>query len=281
MTQRMQRLDGQVAVVTGGASGIGGATCRRLAEEGAKVLVTDVDIPRAEANVARIRDAGGIAEVLRADVGKHEDIRNIVQTAVDHWGRLDIMVNNAYSPAHGSGGSALDVTEEAWDAGMGLLVKSIFLATKYAVPEMQKSGGGSIVNIASVHGLLMAPQRLVYEAGKSAVIGITKQMATDFGPMGIRVNAICPGHIVTERLEEQWAGNPSGLEFFEDQYPLRKVGRPEDIGNAIVFLCSDEASFITGHSLVVDGGLTVQLQEDFGVRQAQFINQNPDTQLPY
>ena len=214
-------------------------------------------------------------------MGKHEDIRNMVQAAVDHWGRLDIVVNNAYSPAHGSGGSALDVTEEAWDVGMGLLVKSIFLATKYAVPEMQKSGGGSIVNIASVHGLLMAPGRLVYEAGKSAVIGITKQMATDFGPMGIRVNAICPGHIVTERLEEQWAGNPSGLKFFEDQYPLRKVGRPEDIGNAIVFLCSDEASFITGHSLVVDGGLTVQLQEDFGVRQAQYMDQNPDTQLPY
>ena len=281
MTQRLQRLESQVAIVTGGASGIGGATSRRLAEEGAKVLVTDVDIPRAEANVARIRDAGGTAEVLRADVGKHKDIRNIVQTAMDHWGRLDIVVNNAYRSAHGSGGSALDVTEEAWDAGMGLLVKSIFLATKYAVPEMQKSGGGSIVNIASVHGLLMAPQRLVYEAGKSAVIGITKQMATDFGPMGIRVNAICPGHIVTERVEEKWAGNPSGLKLFEDQYPLRKVGRPEDIGNAIVFLCSDEASFITGHSLVVDGGLTVQLQEDFGVRQAQYMGQNPDTQLPY
>lgn len=277
----MQRLKDQVAIVTGGASGIGGATSRRLAEEGAKVLIADVDMPRAEANATTIRDAGGTAEVLKADVGVHDDIRSMVQTAVDRWGRLDIMVNNAYSPEHGSGGSALDVTEEAWDVGMSLLVKSIFLATKYAVPEMQKTGGGSIVNIASVHGLLMAPERLVYEAGKSAVVGMTKQMATDFGPMGIRVNAICPGHIVTERLEEQWADNPSGLQFFEDQYPLRKVGRPVDIGNAIVFLCSDEASFITGHSLVVDGGLTVQLQEDFGVRQAQYLKQNPDTQMPY
>lgn len=277
----MQRLKDQVAIVTGGASGIGGATSRRLAEEGAFVLITDIDIPRAEANAAGIREAGGTAEVLKADVGSHDDIRGMVQAAVDRWGRLDIMVNNAYSPTHGAGGSALDVSEEAWDIGMSLLVKSIFLATKYAVPEMRKSGGGSIVNIASVHGLLMAPEKLVYEAGKSAVIGMTRQMATDFGPMGIRVNAICPGHIVTERLEEQWEANPSGLRFFEDQYPLRKVGRPDDIGNAIVFLCSDEASFITGHALVVDGGLTVQLQEDFGVRQGGYLAQNPDTQLPY
>ena len=277
----MQRLKDQVAIVTGGASGIGGATSRRLAEDGAKVLVTDIDMPTAEANAATIREAGGIAEVLKADVSSHDDIRSMVQAAVERWGRLDILVNNAYSPTPGAGGSALSVTEEEWDMGMSLLVKSIFLATKYAVPEMQKNGGGSIVNIASVHGLLMAPERLVYEAGKSAVIGITRQMSTDFGPLGIRVNAICPGHIVTERLQEQWDDNPSGLKLFQNQYPLRKVGRPDDIGNAIVFLCSDEASFITGHALVVDGGLTVQLQEDFGVRQGRYLEQNPGTQLPY
>ena len=277
----MQRLKDQVAIVTGGASGIGGATSRRLAEEGAKVLVADVNMPAAETNAAKIRDAGGIAEVLKADVGRHDDIRGMVQAAVERWGRLDILVNNAYSPTHGAGGTAVTVTEEDWDIGMGLLVKSIFLATKYAVPEMQKGGGGNIINIASVHGLLMAPEKLVYEAGKSAVIGMTKQMATDFGPLGIRVNAICPGHIVTERLQEQWDANPSGLKFFDDQYLLRKVGRPVDIANAIVFLCSDEASFITGHALFVDGGLTVQLQEDFGVRQGRYLAQNPDTQLPY
>ena len=117
---------------------------------------------------------------------------------------------------------------------------------KYAVPEIQKSGKGSIINISSVHGLLMAPKKLVYEAGKSSVIGVTRQMAIDFGPMGIRVNAICPGHIVTERIEEHWKQNPSLLRFFEAQYPVRRVGRPIDIANAINFLCSDEASFITG-----------------------------------
>ena len=153
---------------------------------------------------------------------------------------------------------------------------------KYAVPEMEKAGGGSIVNVSSVHGILMAPGTLVYEAGKAAAIGVTRQLATEYGPLGIRVNAVLPGHMVTERLQASlWDDNPSGLRFFEDQYPLRKVGRAVDIGNAIVFLCSDEASFITGHPLVVDGGLTIQLQENFGVRQARYIRDNPDTQLPY
>lgn len=137
------------------------------------------------------------------------------------------------------------------------------------------------MNISSVHGLLTAPGKLVYEAGKSALIGVTRQMATDFGPMGIRVNAICPGHIVTERLRAAWNDNPSGERFFEDQYPLRKLGTPEDVANAVVFLSSDDAAFITGHALVVDGGLTVQLQEDFGVRQANYMLEHPDTRLPY
>ena len=277
----MGRLDGQVAIVTGGAQGIGGAASRQLAEEGAKVLIADIDVSAAEVNVETIRRAGGSAESLRADLGSHEDIRAMMQRASHLWGRLDILVNNAYTPTHGGGQrGALDVSEEEWDAGMGLLVKSIFLGVKYAVPEMRKTGAGSIVNIASVHGMLMAPGKLVYEAGKSAVLGVTRQMAIDFGPMGIRVNAICPGHIATERIRAAARDNPSGVRFLEGQYPLRRVGRPVDVANAIVFLCSEEASFITGHGLVVDGGLTVQLQEDFGVRQAQYMQEHPDTRLP-
>ncbi len=278
----MGRLDGQAAIVTGGAQGIGGSCARRLAEEGAKVLIADIDATASEANVETIRRQGGMAESIRADLGRHDDIKAMIDRATELWGRLDILVNNAYSPAHGGGeGSALEVTEEAWDVGMSLLVKSIFLAAKYAVPEMSKMGAGSIVNISSVHGLLTAPGKLVYEAGKSAVIGVTRQMATDFGPMGIRINAICPGHIVTERLRADWDENPSGERFFEDQYPLRKLGKPEDVANAVVFLSSDEATFITGHALVVDGGLTIQLQEDFGVRQANYMLEHPDTRLPY
>jgi NAD(P)-dependent dehydrogenase (short-subunit alcohol dehydrogenase family) len=132
-----------------------------------------------------------------------------------------------------------------------------------------------------VHGLLQAPGRLVYEVGKTAVIGLTRQLATEYGPDGIRVNAICPGHILTERLQARWEGNPDGLRFFERQYPLRRCGTPLDVANAIAFLCSDQAAFITGHALVVDGGLTVQLQEDLGVALGRYIQAHPDTRFPY
>ena len=277
----MGRLDGRAAIVTGGAQGIGGSCARRLAEEGAKVLIADIDAAAAGANVSGIRLRGGTAESINADLSQHPDIESMVNRAVELWGRLDILVNNAYTPKHGSGAEgALEVTEEDWDFGMALLVKAIFLAAKYAVPQMRKTGTGSIINVSSVHGLLAAPGKMVYEAGKAAVIGMTRQMATEFGPLGIRVNAVCPGHIVTERIRAGWDENPSGELFFRDQYPLRKLGSTEDIANSVVFLSSDEAAFITGHSLVVDGGLTVQLQEDFGVRQARYILDHPDTRLP-
>ena len=278
----MGRLEGKAAIVTGGAQGIGGATARRLAEEGAKVLIADIDVAMAETNAERIRAGGGEADVVRVDVGKRSDIEMMVRRAVDKWGRLDILFNNAFDVLTASSGSAVDLSEEVWDAKMNVLLKSIFLAAKYAIPEMRKVGGGSIVNTSSVHGMFGAPGVLIYETAKHAVIGATRQMATEYGPDGIRVNAVLPGHMLTERLREHvWKDNPSGLEFFKNQYPLRDVGRAEDIANAVLFLCSDEASFITGHPLVVDGGLTIQLQENFGVRQAHYLRDNPDTVLPY
>jgi 3-oxoacyl-[acyl-carrier protein] reductase len=279
----MGRLQDRVAIVTGGAQGIGGATARRLAEEGARVLVVDVDAETAAGNIARIREAGGTAELRVGDVGQAGDIQAMVEDAAGRWGRLDIVVNNAYRVrSGGGGGGAEEVDESGWDEGLGVLVKSMFLAAKHAVPLLRRGGGGAIVNISSVHGLLMAPGSLVYEAGKSAVIGVTRQMACQFGPDNIRVNAICPGHIVTERIQQRmWDDNPGGLRFFEQQYPLRRCGRPVDIANAAVFLCSDEASFITGHTMVVDGGLTVQLQENLGVHLAHYIQEHPETRLPY
>ena len=276
----MQRLKDQVAIVTGGAQGLGGAISRRLAEEGASVLIADIDLDTAEANVAGIREAGGVALALRTDVSQGEDIRQAVEGAIEQWGRLDILVNNAFEVSSAGSGGALDVPETVWQQGMDILVKAIYLGAKYAIPEMKKVGKGSIVNISSVHGLLMAPGLMVYETAKAAAIGITRQMATEFGPDGIRVNAILPGHMVTERLRARWEENPSGLRFFADQYPLRRVGTMVDIANGAVFLCSEEASFITGHSLVIDGGLSIQLQEDFGVRQANYVRQNPDLQIP-
>ncbi len=278
------RLADKVAIVTGGAMGIGGATAVRLAEEGAKVLIADIDTDAAGRKADEILSAGGTVETIRTDTGSHDDIRAMVRRAEELWGGLHILVNNAYSPTGGNGGvagSALEVTEEGWDWGMSVLVKSMFLAAKYAVPLMERSGGGAIVNLSSVHGLLAAPKKLVYEAGKSAVIGLTKQMACDFGPLGVRVNAVCPGHILTERIMERWKDNPEGLKFFEAQYPLRRAGQPVDIGNAIVFLCSEESSFITGHALVVDGGLTIQLQEDLACNLLGYARQRPELEPPY
>jgi NAD(P)-dependent dehydrogenase (short-subunit alcohol dehydrogenase family) len=260
--------------------GIGGATARRLAEDGARVLIADAEQEAAASNVQTIRDAGGTAEALRVDVGTSDGVSGMVEHTVELWGRLDIVVNNAYSGA-GMNGGAIELSEANWDRAMDVGLKSMFRAAKYAVPRLREAGGGTIINISSVHGLLAAPARLVYETLKTAVIGLTRQMAAEYGPDGIRVNAICPGHIVTERNRPQWDAHPDGLRFFEEQYPLRRVGTPLDIANAIAFLCSDDASFITGHALVVDGGLTVQLQENVGVRLGRFVQQHPETWFPY
>jgi len=188
-------------------------------------------------------------------------------------------VNNAYSGQAETRGTAVEVAEEVWDRALAVLVKSIFLGAKAAVPHIEVAGGGTIINISSVHGLLAAPRAFIYDTGKAAVIGMTRQMAVDFGPLGIRVNAICPGHIVTERIAPQWEKNPAGLRFFDQQYPLRRTGRPEDIAAAIAFLCSEDASFITGQSLAVDGGLTVQLQEDLGVNLGRYAQEQGDLKL--
>ena len=275
----MKSLQDQVAIITGGAQGIGGATARRLAEEGARVLIADFNLEAAQANAERIRAAGGVVDILKCDISESADIQAMVEKAVALWGSLNIVVNNAWSRKEPDG-SALDLTETAWDYAMNSMVKAHFLAAKHAVPHMERAGRGSIVNISSAHGLLVSPGTLAYETAKAAVIALTRQMAVDFGPLGIRVNAICPGHIVTENMQRRkWDNNPSMMPFFEAQYPVRRVGRPEDIANAIRFLCSDEASFITGHALAVDGGLTIQLQEDLGLNLARVYRDNPGMKL--
>ena len=271
-------MQDQVAIVTGGATGIGGATARRLAEVGARVLIADIGIEAAEENAERICQAGGTAAAIEVDVSQREPIEKMVGQAVKLWGRLDMLVNNAWGRKGGEG-SALTLTEESWDYAMDVLVKSMFLGAKFAVPEMEKVGGGSIVNMSSVHGLLMAPGSLSYDTGKAAVLGLTRQMAIDFGPMGIRVNAICPGHIVTESIQRHWDKNPSLFALYEAQYPVRRAGSPLDIANAVRFLCSDEAAFINGHTLVVDGGLTIQLQENLAVSYARFYRDHPEIEL--
>jgi NAD(P)-dependent dehydrogenase (short-subunit alcohol dehydrogenase family) len=274
------RFADQVAIVTGGALGIGGATARRLAADGARVLIADVDDAAAARNVEAIRSAAGTAEALHVDVASADGVQTMVEQAVGNWGRLDIVVNNAYA-GRGLHGDAVALSEESWDRGMDVGLKSMFRAAKYAVPHLRKVGGGAIVNISSVHGMLVSPNALLYETLKTAVIGLTRQMAVQYGPDGIRVNAICPGHIVTERVQPQWDAHPDGLRFFEEHYPLRRTGVPLDIANAIAFLCSDEASFITGQALAVDGGMTLQLQENLAVHVGRYAQEHPEIWFPY
>ena len=208
----------------------------------------------------------------------------MVDDTIDAFGRVDILVQNAFSVISGESrihGDALSVEEEDWDYGIAVRVKALYLGAKHAVPHMRAVGGGSIINLASVHSWLQETGMLVYETGKAAVVGLTRQLAVEYGPDGIRANAIGPGHIVGEGLAETWAQNPTGHAFFADQYPLRRTGKPEEIAAGIAFLCSDDASFITGHTLMIDGGLTVQLQEKFGLRQAHYALEHPDDNFTF
>ena len=274
-------FSGKVTIVTGGALGIGGGIARKFSEKGSKIVIADIDKDSAIKNSKKIIEMGGECEFVKTDVSKSSDIKNMIDFTLDKFGRIDNLIQNAFSTANNSsfGGSALEVDEKNWDQGIAMLQKAIYLGAKYAGNELIKNNG-NIINISSVHWLLMSKGALIYEAGKSAVIGMTKQMACDFGPLGVRVNAICPGHIVTEKMDVRWKEIPSGLKFFEEQYPVRRTGVPEDIANGVAFLCSDEASFITGHSLVIDGGLSIQLQEDFGVDQAKYALDN-EIDFPY
>jgi NAD(P)-dependent dehydrogenase (short-subunit alcohol dehydrogenase family) len=273
----MQRLTERVAIVTGGAMGIGGATARRLAEEGARVLVVDIADDGGLPNVETIRAAGGTAENFQTDVSTEAGVQAMVEAALGLWGKLDIVVNNAYALDRIGRMDAVRVSEAEWDQGMNVGLKSMFRLARFAIPHLRQAGGGAIVNMSSVHGLLAEPGQLLYETLKAGVIGLTRQLAVEYGPDGIRVNAICPGHIVTERMQARWREHPETLRFFAEQYPLRRTGTPIDVANAVVFLCSDEASFITGQALVVDGGLSIQLQEDLGVRLARYAQQHAET----
>ncbi len=298
----MGRFDGRSAIVTGGALGIGGSCARRIAADGGSVLIVDVNEEAGAGTVKEIRAAGGNAEFMTGNVAEESVAAEMVEKAVSSFGRLDLLVQNAYGGGPGSSGSAVEIEPEAWHTGMDLLVGAHYLGAKFAVPAMVESGSdpnfdppqwegagrrhgegpkqnvGRIVNMSSVHGLLNAPRALIYETGKAAVIGLTRQMAVDFGPMGITVNAIAPGHIVTERGNATWneVGNDAGFRLFELHYPVRRTGIPEDIANAVGFLCSNEASFITGQVLAVDGGMTIQLQEDIVMDSKNYIAANPD-----
>lgn len=244
-------LSGRVALVTGAARGIGAATARRLCASGASVLVADVDEDRGAATAGRIRAEGGDAAFFRADVSREDDIRAMVEEAVRHWGRLDILVSNAHFEVHGS---AEELSAEDWDRSYAVLVRALFLGAKYAIPHLRAAGGGSIVQIASVLGRHATERYATYTSAKAAIPQLSRQLALDFGRDGIRVNTVTPGTIDTDPRHESAPDRESEAARL---HPLGRTGIPADIANAICFLVSDQASFITGADLLVDGGMTI------------------------
>jgi NAD(P)-dependent dehydrogenase (short-subunit alcohol dehydrogenase family) len=250
----MGSLTGKCAFVTGGASGIGRATALLFAREGAAVSVVDLDEASGQAVAQTIVGEGGQAIFVRCDVSRAEDCQRAVQETVDKLGGLDILFNNAGIIRRAT---VIDTTEEEWDRVMAVNVRSVFLLSKYAVPVMVQAGGGVIINTASGWGLVGGRRAVSYCASKGAIVNMTRAMALDHGEQNIRVNCVCPGDTDTGMLrnEAQQIG-ASEEEFLAEaaQRPLRRIGRPEEIAQAVLYLASDASSFVTGAALVVDGG---------------------------
>ncbi|WP_254527788.1 SDR family NAD(P)-dependent oxidoreductase [Natrinema gelatinilyticum] len=248
------RLDGKTTVITGAASGIGRATAERCAEEGARVIVTDVNIEGGRAVAESIEEAGGEAEFHELDVTDGEQFRAVVDAvAEDH--SLDVMVNNAGTGHPGS--SLEDLDDEIRDFVIDINVKGVWNGCRAALSHMKAQGDGAIVNVGSLASILGLPKQAAYSTTKAAVLNMTRTVAAEAGPYGVRANAVCPGFTDTQMLEgylEQQDDPAAAREAMAAEYPLKRLGEPEEIADAILFLASDESSFVSGHGLVVDGG---------------------------
>ena len=252
----MGKIDGKVAIITGAASGIGKATAILFAQEGAKVVVADVLDKLGEETVKTINESGGKAVFVHADVSKAEDVKNMVKKAVDTYGRLDIIFNNA--GIEGATADTANYPESVFDKVIAINLKGVWLGIKYAVPELLKNGGGSIINTSSVAGLVGFAGLSAYNATKGGIIQLTKTAALEYAKQNIRVNCIAPGVIETPMVERALKGQPEAKAAFIQIEPVGRFGKPEEIAKAALFLASDDSSFVTGTVLTVDGGLTAQ-----------------------
>jgi 2-hydroxycyclohexanecarboxyl-CoA dehydrogenase len=249
------RLDGKVAAITGGASGIGEATARLFAEEGAHIAIADMDAERGRMVADEIKAAGGEAIFVEAHMEREADATAFIQRTLEHFGRLNILVNNAGMRLYQT---VVEASEESWDAILGVNLKGYAFCAKAAIPEMRRSGGGSIVNVASVRAVVAGGNMVQYDATKAAVTGLTRGMAYDHAADRIRVNAVCPGPIFTRFHERRAAAAGKTPEEFTEEFGrgtmLKRPGTPREVAHCILFLASDEASYVTGACLFVDGG---------------------------
>jgi NAD(P)-dependent dehydrogenase (short-subunit alcohol dehydrogenase family) len=249
-------LQGKVALVTGGGSGIGRATALRLAQEGAKVMIADYVPEGAEGTVKLIKNAGGDASCLAADVSVTKQVEMMVNKTVETYGRIDCAFNNA--GIEGSVGDTISCTEENFDRVVAIDLKAVWLCMKYEIPQMLKQGGGTIVNTASIAGLLGFNNMPAYVAAKHGVVGLTKTAALELAQKNIRVNCVCPGVIRTPMVERALdKGALSEIEAIAAE-PIGRLGQPVEIAEGVLWLLSDASSFVTGHSLTIDGGWTAR-----------------------
>ena len=246
------RLEGKVSLITGGGSGIGKASALAFAREGSKVVVADVNVEGGEQTVRLIQDTGGEATFVRADVSISSDVSDMVSHAVQTYNRLDCAFNNA--GVSGGPGRVHEYTEENWSRVLNINLTGVWLCMKYEIIQMLNQGGGAIVNTASVMGLVGGSRSPAYGATKHGVVGLTKTAAVDYAREAIRVNAVCPGYIRTPMIEQGVLLDPGGEERVVSRHPMHRLGTPEEIAEAVVWLCSDAASFVTGHAMAVDGG---------------------------
>jgi NAD(P)-dependent dehydrogenase (short-subunit alcohol dehydrogenase family) len=249
-------LQGKVTLVTGGGSGIGRATSILLAKQGAKVMIADYVPEGAERTVKMIKDAGGEASCVAADVSVAAQVQMMIDKTVATYGRLDCAFNNA-----GIEGKMVDTAEypeDVFDRIMAINLKGVWLCMKYEIPQMLKSGGGAIVNTASGAGLVGVAQLSAYNASKHGVVGLTKTAALEFAQKNIRVNCVCPGLINTPMVARMVDSGGMNEQEFIAAEPVGRMGRPEEIGEGVVWLLSDAASFVTGHSMSIDGGFVAQ-----------------------
>ena len=256
------RLEGKVALITGAAAGVdgdlmgfGGASARLFAQEGAKVVLTDIKEEMGQKTAAQINELGGEVIFLPLDVTNEQGWIDVIAAAVSKYGKLDVLVNNAGT---GARTTVEETTVETWDGQMDVHAKGTFLGTKYAIPEMRKVGGGSIINVSSIYGLIGSPTSTAYHAAKGAIRLFSKSAAVQYAKENIRVNSVHPGYAHTPLTDPGYSHEVGRAEWCLERIPIGRLGNAYDIAYGILYLASDESSFVTGAELVIDGGTTAQ-----------------------